>query len=962
MGDLSVTHRVADRMRLLRAQKRWSARQLAEACAQAGMKTLTRSAIAKIESGVRKSITADEIAVLAQVLGVSPSELIDVTTAEQTGESAETVGPLSSRRDESGESSSRRRDRPLLWSAEVPYRNPYFTGRERELAALREQLASGATAVIGQPPKALYGLGGVGKSEIAAEYAQRFSSDYDVVWWIRADQEDSIRAALVRLGRQLGLPEVNPEERDYSSRLVLDALQTGNPYQHWLLIFDNATQPGVIGRYLPQGRGHVIITSRISQWRHELRTDGIEITEFAPDETVQFLRRRIPQLSYTPAATDSNALGEEEARRQAQAERLAETLGNLPLAAEHAAAYLEQTGEPVDDYIAAFERDAHELLSRDADMFSAHVVASTWNVARETLTPEARDLFQILAFFAPEPISAEILVQPVPRQELPPELAKVLSSNVEFRRAARELSRFSLAKINGVRNIIQMHSVVQAVTRRRIEREDPEAATMLRETVHALLAASDPGDPEKEQNDPIYERSIHHLIPSDALESGNPLVRNLVINQVRRLHRCGRYKESLSLSERTLSIWREKFGPDDIQTLALSVEVGIAYRSAGLAEQAYELNSDTLERLSRNYGQENETTLFCASSHTADLRFRGQYYEAINTNRQLLSVCDRLFPTDHLQTLNVRQDIATDLRCLGDFTAALGIDEGIHGLHERTRGIADRHTLISMFAVARDLRQLGRYAEALDLLRQVIDIMEAKDEPWHLDRLLISADFGTTLRHAGFYQDALEYGEAILARHQAIIGHEHRQSLVVATNLINDRRLAAELVSAEELGKITVARWQRVAGTVHPNTCAAISNLAVVLRLQGEVTRARQLNEQGVAVLKNVLGEEHPHTLAVQTNLASDMAVLGETKRARDLGLALVKTSLYIRGNSHPNTLAATANLALDCRACGEQERAAELHEEALGKYLDLLGSEHPITRQVAEHERVDVDIEPMSS
>jgi len=154
MGDLSVTHRVADRMRLLRAQKRWSARQLAEACAQAGMKTLTRSAIAKIESGVRKSITADEIAVLAQVLGVSPSELIDVTTAEQTGESAETVGPLSSRRDESGESSSRRRDRPLLWSAEVPYRNPYFTGRERELAALREQLASGATAVIGQPPKA----------------------------------------------------------------------------------------------------------------------------------------------------------------------------------------------------------------------------------------------------------------------------------------------------------------------------------------------------------------------------------------------------------------------------------------------------------------------------------------------------------------------------------------------------------------------------------------------------------------------------------------------------------------------------------------------------------------------------------------------------------------------------------------------------------------------------------------
>jgi transcriptional regulator with XRE-family HTH domain len=581
MGDLSVTSRVADRVRLLRAQKRWSARQLAEACARAGARSLTRSTIAKIESGVRKSVTADEIAVLAQVFGVSPSGLIDVTTVEQAGGSAELLESLSDPGDESAYPYSRRRNRPFIWGSEVPFRNPHFIGRDTQLRNLRGQLASGATAVIRQPPEALYGLGGVGKTEIAAEYAHRYSGDYDVVWWIRADQEDSIRAALVGLGRRLGLPDSQHQDRDHVAGIVLDALRIGDPHERWLLIFDNVTRPGIVGRYIPQGRGDVIITSRISEWRRELRTDGIEITEFAAEETVRFLRSRIPQLAYDPDAATAalHSADEEEAWRQAQAERLAETLGNLPLAAEHAAAYLAETGEPVDEYIAAFQRNPDELLSREASMFSAHVmVATTWNVARDTLSPQARALFETLAFFSPEPIPEEVLVLPGRLPVQPPELAKVLSSHAEFRRAARELSRFSLAKINGVRSSIQVHQVVQAVTRGRIEREDPGAAAIFRETVHALLAASDPGAPEEEQNDPIYERSLRHLIPTGALESANPLVRNLIINQVRRLHLRGRYGESLSLGERALSTWREKFGPDDLQTLALAVEVATAAR------------------------------------------------------------------------------------------------------------------------------------------------------------------------------------------------------------------------------------------------------------------------------------------------------------------------------------------------------------------------------------------------
>ena len=856
-------------------------------------------------------------------------------------------------------------DRVLIWGSEIPFRNPHFVGREAELQILRDKLTSGKTAVIRQPPEALYGLGGVGKTEIAAEYAHRYSGEYDVVWWIRADQEDSIRAALIGLGRQLGLKDFHPEERDYSSRLVLDALRAGEPYEHWLLIFDNVTRPGIIGRYIPQGSGHVIITSRLSEWQRELRTDGIEITEFALAETVQLLRSRIPRLAYHPDATAAapGTPEQEDVRRQAEAERLAQTLGNLPLAAEHAAAYLKETGFPVDEYIDAFDRNAHELFSRDADMFATHVtVATTWSLTRDSLTQEARALFQILAFFSAEPISEEVLVQPARMQDQPPELATVLCSNTEFRRAGRELARFSLAKINGVRNVIQVHNVVQAVTRGRIEREDPTAAATFTDAVHALLAASDPGAPEKEQNDPIYERSVHHLVPSGAQESANPLVRNLIINQVRRLHLRGGFAESLSLGEPTLRIWREKFGADDIQTLALAVEIGIALRSTGRVAKAHEINSDTLDRLSHGYSKDDEVYLLCANSYGADLRLLGRYDEALAHDLRLLPTYERVFGPSQYRVLSLRNNIAIDLRCVGRFEEALDYDQNTYTERERLFGWSDRLTLWSKYGISRDLRRLGRYDEALNLVRELKDVMERRNEPWRLYRLAIYVGLAAALRRVGFYREARELAEENLRRYQALVSDEHRETLVAATNLINDRRVVDDLVGAQELGEQTVMSWDKVVGAGHPNTLAARANLAIVLRMRGYPDAAREMNESVLAGFRQLYAYDHPSTMVVMTNLASDLAAIGDVRRAREIGEQAVAASRKVRGPDHPATLAASANLALDLRATGDADGARELHAQTMAAYEARLTQEHPQGRRAAQQGRVNVDIEPMSS
>src|SRR5262249_54026136 len=120
----------------------------------------------------------------------------------------------------------------------IPLRNPSFTGRRRLLATIRNTLLSRPNASL---PLAIAGLGGVGKTQVAIEYAHRFAADYDVVWWVSAAQGSMVRARLVDLADELRIPDA--ETTAERIRLLRDNLCQGRPYRRWLLIFDGAREP-----------------------------------------------------------------------------------------------------------------------------------------------------------------------------------------------------------------------------------------------------------------------------------------------------------------------------------------------------------------------------------------------------------------------------------------------------------------------------------------------------------------------------------------------------------------------------------------------------------------------------------------------------------------------------------------------------------------------------------------------
>ena len=839
-----------------------------------------------------------------------------------------------------------------IWSAEIPPRNPNFTGRAVELAALRANLVRGRTHPAAQ---VISGMGGIGKTEIATEFIHLYRDEYEIIWWLRAEHHDRVRDALVNLGQRLELrPAASGSNRDRAIAAVLEALESG-VRPNWLLVYDNASQPLDLQRYLPicPPGGHIIITSRLRNWPGYMAADSIEVSPFTEEEAINFLRRRVPALS------PSRWFGQEEdERRSREAGRLAAALGHLPIAIEHAATYLAEADQSVDDYLTRFAENAHELLSEQPADFPAPVSA-TWTMSTALLTPDAEHLFNLCAFFSPEPIAAELFLQNAHAVGDPPGLREFLSSPPRFRAAASQMHRLSLVKVDGARDQIQMHRVVQAVTRGQLRQNRPERFLAYRAAVDTLLAESNPGNPDRGANDSIYDLSLQHLESErNFLCTSNPALRRLVIDQVRRLHLRGGHFEAMRFGQDALRIWRDRLGQDDLQVLTLAVEVAIAMRLDGRAADARRLTLEVLPVLKSRYGEEHEVTLLCANAYGADLRARAQFAEALSLDIDLLPKFERVFGPNHERTLNVRNNLAADYRRLGRWREALETDQRTYEDRRRILGADDLRTLASYDAVAIDLRRLGHYQESLDVARKVVGSFATAGAQENPDWLNARKGFAAALRKVGYYWDALQESEDVVQRYRDYLGSDHTYTLRAAINLVNDRRAVGDLVHAEELGREIRDRCQE-GGFPFEVGNAALVCLASVLRVTGRAEEARQYDLQARDGFIDTYGDLHPFTLAVSINYAADLAACGDLAEAIRIGQDALSKCRESLGESHPDTLMATANLSLDLGASGDAAAADQLLAAVLRRYEETLMAEHPEARAAAQGIRLTAEIEP---
>jgi tetratricopeptide (TPR) repeat protein len=844
-----------------------------------------------------------------------------------------------------------------IWSNEIPTRNRHFTGRAAELELIYENLSERVPPHI----QVIAGMGGIGKTELATEYIYRNINKYEIVWWIRAEHPDRVREALVKLAQRLELRWTTADsDRDRTIAAVLDMLQS-EVRSPWLLVYDNAADQLGLQRYLPPGRpdGHVIITSRLLNWPGYVYGDSIEIAPFTEEEAVGFLRRRVPSLAVRQRRQVLTK--EEDARRSSEAMRLAAELDHLPIAVDHAAAYLAETGQSVDEYLTRFAQNAHLLLSEQPGdpEFSEHV-SGTWAMSTTILTQDAMHLFNLCAFFSPEPIAAELFLQDMGLPDEPSGLREFLSSALRFRAAASQLHRLALAKVDGARDLIQMHRVVQAVTRGRLRQDRRDLYYAYRTAVDALLAASNPGTPDHASSDAAYDLSLQHLESGRRfLRTENPALRGLVIDQVRRLRLRGAHVEAMRFGQDALDLWRERLGEDHLDVLRIGVELAIAMYIGGRAADAHELILQIRPLLQRySDGEGFEVFLFCESYYGEDLRARSQFWEALQLDLEILPKFEGTFGVDHERTLNVRNNIAIDYRQMGRFAEALEVNERTLADRRRIFGPNDPVTLRSADAVARDLRALGRYQESLDISRKIVRAHAMIGGRENTTWLFASEGLATALRKAGHHWDALQEGEHVLQRYREYLGDQHTYTLRAAASLVNARRAVGDLPDAEELAQATREICMRSACPEDLRQ-AVLLNLASVLRVAGRPQEALAFDEQARQGLIRIYGGGHPMTLAASINYASDLAGCGRLGEAIQIGQEMLGKYRDMLGEDHPDTLMAGANLAIDEAAAGNQAAADQRLTGVLQIYAETVTMEHPEARGAAQGIRLTAEIEP---
>ncbi|MCX4987875.1 MULTISPECIES: FxSxx-COOH system tetratricopeptide repeat protein [unclassified Streptomyces] len=815
----------------------------------------------------------------------------------------------------------------------LPLRNRNFTGREELLAKLRRRLERGVTTAV--LPEALHGMGGVGKSQIAIEYVYRYGKEYDLVWWIPAEQTNLVVQSLIELGEYLHL---QAGANRSAVPTVLEALRRGRPYSNWLLVFDNAENPHEVRQFFPRnGPGRVLVTSRNSQW--STLASSLEVDVFTRTESVELIKRRSPQIL-------------DEA-----ADRLADALGDLPLAVEQAAVWLAETGMPAQQYLELFETKCAELLEVAPPADYDLPVAAAWNVSLDRLRedhPAALQLLQICAFFAPEPI-ARGFFEAVRGVSAPPDLRAALDDPIKLSQAIREIGRYALARIDHRNSTIQVHRLVQRVL---IEQMNTVERAEMRHCAHEILANADPRNPGLPDEWPRYSALLPHVRATRMVECEDGWARQLVLNEADFLLERSDYGEALEVAEEAGAIWRRVLGDDHEHVIAADQVRALALRWHNQYDAAYELQSELVDRCRRVLGERHENTQRALSVMAILLRLRGDFYGARELDQQAyqttLLECGAYDPG----TLQAAHNYTVSLRLAGDFEEALRIDADTYERRVEVLGDYHTRTLSSRYQMGLDLQELGRGEEARQLLSTLRDLALSTLGPEHDLTIRATRELSVTLRKLGDHEHARELSSAVLSVLRGQYGENSLETVRASQNHATDLRQTGDLDQAAELGRATKERCSILLGPEHPHTYATANNLAVTLRLLGGVAEARELDQAAVNGLSSVLSTDHPRTLVSRTGLASDLWAQGHFEHAHDMDATLLEVSSRVRGERHPATLAIMLNLSHDLKGLGRGAEAQELHERALAAIRAVHGPEHPAAVDAEHFRRANVDID----
>ncbi len=527
----------------------------------------------------------------------------------------------------------------------VPFtRNEYFTGREQILIQLHQTLTDGGTAALSQ--QAIYGLGGIGKTQTAVEYAYRHRQDYPHVLWVRSETEANIYASYTEIAEMLGMEP--QQDQKITIKAVKHWLQTQNG---WLLIYDNADDLTLLKKFYPHTTsGSILITTRTDDFAQLGIKKQLEIETLPEKDAVDFLCTR--------TKTDITNPENEKAIKDLAAE-----LGNLPLALEQAGAYIQTNKVSVQAYLNSYreKNPKHLLESKGQTGDYEKTIATTWTINFEEVEnqhPAAADILRFSAFTAPDNIPLELLIKG--GAELGKNVAKALKKADSDQLAIEEalltpLLRYSLIRKDPDANTYSIHRLVQQAIK--FPMKENKISQWAEQTVRAV-DASYPGPDFKYW--PQQDRLIPHTFVVAQLIEKHNFAFQEAGNLLNKLGYClnarARYEEAESIYQRALTITENTLGPDHPDTAIRLNNLAALYDSQGRYDQAEPLYQRAMKIDEKALGPNHPDLAIDLNNLAGLYRAQGRYDQAEPLYQRAIQIFEKALGQNHPNTIGVKKN------------------------------------------------------------------------------------------------------------------------------------------------------------------------------------------------------------------------------------------------------------------------------------------------------------------
>lgn len=813
-------------------------------------------------------------------------------------------------------------------------RNLFFTGREKIFEQLHAILTNSGAA-------ALNGMGGIGKTQIAAEYAYRYQNEYRYILWVRADSNETILSDFMAIGHLLSLPIRSDDKKKMIIGEIKRWLEDNASY---LLILDNADDLQLVRNFIPTpAKGHLLYTTRAHATGDVAQS--ITVGKMQPSEGALLLLRR---AKFIKPGDTIDMVGEFE---QANADRILKEVDGHPLAIDQVGAFIEETNVTLANYLELYSNIGQKLRDRRGEFSSLanerqekhpDSVTATFSIAFSNLRracPKAANLICLCAFLHPDGIPERLiseLICPMPHGLLnslkgiaaivflllywvlkPSVLVKYLLpqsiaitwhkfrtiTRVESQtdsaevtvNITREACRFSLVQCDQAQKIITIHRLVQAVI------QDKLSNRVKKYYAKKSIIALNNIFPDQQVLNPEKERVCEELIPHvltcvptlKKLKIHSPAALSLIRKAGEYFEYRGQYSQAEQLFKLTLDAEESLLGADHPHMLQTLRDLSLTYyrldklkEGEDIANRALSIAENT-KNLSYQEDIVNNLGLLALG--------KGRYMEAENKFRQALSLADK--------SSNIRMNFP--------------------------------HVLC--YNLAKALFIQGRIKEAEIYLNDLQKKDIAHDEHSNIEGFVLAL-ISNILVYKGEYDEACQIKEKAYATIEQKYGEKNPVTIDTLSSLALAYAAGGRFEKAEQLFLNALTLADEVFGAEHTKVASILNCLANAYASNGRHCDAKPLFKRAREIIENAFGTDHPFIADCLIGLANADMEAGNHKKADSNYRNAIKLLKAATGTERLNTAKAYNGMAQNYAIQGEQKKATHFFKQDLKLKVKFLG------------------------